>query len=218
MIDDGRHRRSRTRRPGSFTSRSTLRQRLKASRSVTGPKPSSDPAARQNAARRARSHSMERGRVLGGGGARRSGTGVSSSKITASGRRGRSTSSIRTDACGKEISDRELAWESVTTGNFSGFDLWLTEGARGRLRLETPCFARDRAQSALLPALDYGMRRFGPAASGLPPARQPQRAVALARSEVAIHAGRDNPILVCATLQDGHQAWSSPIYLVPEQA
>jgi hypothetical protein len=28
----------------------------------------------------------------------------------------------------RQISDRELAWESVTTGNFSGFDLWLTEG------------------------------------------------------------------------------------------
>jgi hypothetical protein len=26
----------------------------------------------------------------------------------------------------------------------------------------------------------------------------------------------DNPLFVCVTLEDGHQAWSSPIYLVCE--
>jgi len=28
----------------------------------------------------------------------------------------------------------------------------------------------------------------------------------------------DNPLLVCVTLEDGHQAWSSPIYVVREPA
>ena len=119
----------------------------------------------------------------------------------------------------RQISDRELAWESVTTGNFSGFDLWLTEGARGRLRLETPhaSLVIEPNQLSYQPSitecggLDRRLRVYR-----LPDSLS-ERSLSLDR-EVAIHAGRDNPILVCATLQDGHQAWSSPIYLVPEQA
>jgi hypothetical protein len=31
---------------------------------------------------------------------------------------------------------------------------------------------------------------------------------------VTIAPGRDNPVYVCVTLRDGHQAWSSPIYFI----
>ena len=30
---------------------------------------------------------------------------------------------------------------------------------------------------------------------------------------VAMTPGQDNPVSVCVTMEDGHQAWSSPIYL-----
>jgi hypothetical protein len=31
---------------------------------------------------------------------------------------------------------------------------------------------------------------------------------------IALRRDRDNALYVCATLADGHQAWSSPIYLI----
>ena len=31
---------------------------------------------------------------------------------------------------------------------------------------------------------------------------------------VALHAGRDNPVFIRVTQEDGHQAWSSPIYFI----
>ena len=40
-----------------------------------------------------------------------------------------------------------------------------------------------------------------------------QFAYAMSRT-VTIAPGRDNPIYVCVTLRDGHQAWSSPIYFI----
>ena len=30
--------------------------------------------------------------------------------------------------------------------------------------------------------------------------------------DVSMNAGADNPVWVCVTTEDGHQAWSSPIY------
>jgi hypothetical protein len=32
---------------------------------------------------------------------------------------------------------------------------------------------------------------------------------------VRLRAGADNPLYVRLTQEDGHQAWSSPIYLIP---
>lgn len=33
---------------------------------------------------------------------------------------------------------------------------------------------------------------------------------------IPIAAGRDNPLFVRVTQEDGHQAWSSPIYVIAE--
>ena len=30
---------------------------------------------------------------------------------------------------------------------------------------------------------------------------------------VPLHAGRDNPLWVCVTTEDGFQAWSSPVFV-----
>jgi hypothetical protein len=31
---------------------------------------------------------------------------------------------------------------------------------------------------------------------------------------IPLEAGRDNPVWICVTTEDGHQAWSSPVYVV----
>jgi hypothetical protein len=33
-------------------------------------------------------------------------------------------------------------------------------------------------------------------------------------TEIDLDRGGDNPIWVCVTTEDGHQAWSSPIYFI----
>lgn len=49
-------------------------------------------------------------------------------------------------------------------------------------------------------------------AAGAPDANS-HRSIALTRS-IALRPGSDNPIYVAVTLEDGHRAWSSPIYLI----
>jgi hypothetical protein len=46
------------------------------------------------------------------------------------------------------------------------------------------------------------------------PEENPHRAFAF-DIDVGIEPGKDNPIYVRVTLEDGHQAWSSPIYVIP---
>ena len=46
------------------------------------------------------------------------------------------------------------------------------------------------------------------------PEENPHRAFAF-DVDVGTEPGKDNPIYVRVTLEDGHQAWSSPIYVIP---
>jgi hypothetical protein len=110
--------------------------------------------------------------------------------------------------------DRELAWSSVTTGNLAGFDLWLDDPNAGELAIETrPAKARVRIA-------DVGLRDTVVDAGGLDrrlrlfrlPDSNPHRALTAERS-IGLKAEGDNPIYVRVTQEDGHQAWSSPIYL-----
>lgn len=118
----------------------------------------------------------------------------------------------------RQISDRELAWQSVTTGNFSGFDLWLADGARGRLKLETPHANVEIEPEGL--SSEPIVEDCGGLNRQLRIYRLPDtltgRSLAVER-DIDLHPDRDNPLLVCVTLEDGHQAWSSPIYLVPDK-
>ena len=106
----------------------------------------------------------------------------------------------------------QVAFESVTTGNFAGVDLWLesldaTVSVRtnlGELTVEAGSLGTDPVH------LDCGglERR-------LTVMRLPDTALNPSLSfdrDVAMTAGADNPVWVCVTTEDGHQAWSSPIY------
>ena len=108
-----------------------------------------------------------------------------------------------------------VAWRSITTGNFVGIAFTLAERNQGHARIETAngtldCVLADLDSGPQV--LDCGKldRRLSIARM---PDTNPHRSVALSRS-VPLLPGTDNPIYVAVTLEDGHRAWSSPIYLI----
>jgi hypothetical protein len=110
--------------------------------------------------------------------------------------------------------DDTLAWESVTTGNFAGADMLLRDGSAGLIDIDTPHV------KASIPVAEIGLDDTVLEAGGLArrvrafrlPDRNPERRMELER-EVEVGASGDTPIYVRVTLENGHQAWSSPIYL-----
>ncbi len=108
-----------------------------------------------------------------------------------------------------------LAWSSVTTGNLAGIDLWLDEGRRGKLQLETNIVSGE----VDLATLDDGIAHStaaGSAASSASIACPSRTGAGTSRSthEVTFPGGADLPVYLRVTQADGHQAWSSPIYLI----
>ena len=108
-----------------------------------------------------------------------------------------------------------LAWTSVTTGNLAGIDLWLAEPARGTLRVETNvvCGEVDLQLLADDPVIFEG----GGLGRRLSIYRLPEedwtRRVKLEHT-VTFAGGADLPVYLRVTQSNGHQAWSSPIYLI----
>ena len=108
-----------------------------------------------------------------------------------------------------------LAWSSVTTGNLAGVDLWLAEARRGTLRLETNVLSGEVELNLL--ADDTVVFEGGGLGRRLSIYHLPEedwsRHVKLDHT-VTFTGGADLPIYVRITQSDGHQAWSSPIYLI----
>src|SRR5215475_10319582 len=108
-----------------------------------------------------------------------------------------------------------LAWSSVTTGNLAGIDIWLDEASRGRLSIETNIVSGD-IDLALLAcdAVVLDGRGLGRQISiyRLPETDWSAR-VALDHT-ARFSGGTDLPVYLRVTQADGHQAWSSPIYLI----
>lgn len=108
-----------------------------------------------------------------------------------------------------------LAWSSVTTGNLAGIDLWLEETRRGTLALETNVVSGEVSLAAL--ADDTAAFEGGGLGRRISVYRLPEqdwsRRLALEHS-VTFSGGRDLPVYLRVTQSDGHQAWSSPIYLI----
>jgi hypothetical protein len=107
-----------------------------------------------------------------------------------------------------------LTWESVTTGNLAGADIVLADAASGRIDIDTPHLKTS------LPIDSIGFDDTVLEAGGLArrvrvfrlPDVNPHRHLEFER-EVEVAASGDSPIYVRVTLENGHQAWSSPIYL-----
>jgi hypothetical protein len=108
-----------------------------------------------------------------------------------------------------------LAWSSVTTGNLAGIDIWLDEAHRGTLSVETNVVSGTvdlAALSELTVVFDGGGLGRQLSVYRLPEADWSRR-VTLDHT-VAFPGGADLPVYLRVTQADGHQAWSSPIYLI----
>ena len=107
-------------------------------------------------------------------------------------------------------------FDTVTTGNFSGFDLWLEDRDEGALDIVSNVVCRRVAIRDIgfedlvvdLGGLGRRLRLFR-----LPDRSEAWRVNHTHTFEIA--PGVDNPLYVRLTQEDGHQAWSSPIYVIP---
>lgn len=113
-----------------------------------------------------------------------------------------------------------LSWQSFTTGGIAGVIITLENPTEGELRFsagpisfETPISDIGSADSPLddlvYPAEGIDVRVT---ASRLPD-RNPYTGVAFQRT-VPLKRNGDDAIYVCVIQEDGHMAWSSPMYLV----
>ncbi len=113
------------------------------------------------------------------------------------------------------VGEDGLAWRSLTTGNFAGFDARLADGQSGRLVLDTPLVKAD------LPLASIGLEDHLFEANGsLPrfvrvfrlPDTNAVRTMRFSR-RVALRDQGDNPLFLRLTQEDGTRAWTSPIYV-----
>ena len=111
--------------------------------------------------------------------------------------------------------DGSMRWQSTTTGGSAGIDCWLA-GAGGRALVTTESLTREQdlaelgLQELVIPAGGLGREL---AFSQLPDELSECSLDATIR--VPLRSDRDDPIYVRVVQEDGHIAWSSPIYAVP---
>ncbi len=109
-----------------------------------------------------------------------------------------------------------VGFDSITTGNFAGFDVWLDGDGGGELEI-----ASNLVEARV--ALDeIGLEDRAFEAGGLRrrirvfrlPEENPHRELR-ASLPVALAPDRDDALWVSVFTEDGFQAWSSPIWLIP---
>jgi hypothetical protein len=108
-----------------------------------------------------------------------------------------------------------LAWTSVTTGNLAGIDLWLDDAQTGVLRVETNIVSGEVDLAQLADGkIDFDGGGLGRKLSvyRLPETDWSRRLTL--EHHATFNGGADLPVYVRVTQADGHQAWSSPIYLI----
>ena len=115
-------------------------------------------------------------------------------------------------------SNSDLGWQSVTTGNLAGFVAKLKESKSGSITLKTPLINKSLKladigyEGKLLDSSDILPRRIQMFRL---PDDNLHTSVRIER-KLEPKMGRDNPFYVRITLEDGTQAWSSPIYILRE--
>jgi hypothetical protein len=113
-----------------------------------------------------------------------------------------------------QTSPTALAWQALTTGGFGGFDAWLDDPGSGTLRIDTPLVKAE------IPIVDIGLNDLVYEAGGIGrrirvfrlPDDNPHRTLRLSR-RILLKSIGDNALYVCLTQENGHLAWSSPIYI-----
>ena len=107
-----------------------------------------------------------------------------------------------------------VEWTALTTGGFGGFDAWLADARAGTLAIDTALVKAE------IPVADVGLEDLVHDAGGIGrrirvfrlPDGNPCTSVKMER-RVALRKGADNALYVKIVQEDGHQIWSSPIYV-----
>ncbi len=114
-----------------------------------------------------------------------------------------------------QVSDTQVKWQALTTGNIGGFDLWVEDAYGGTLKIETPLVKCG------VPLEEIGLEdEIFDKSDILPrylkvfrlPAENPHRQMTFTRT-LDLKASGDNPIFIRVTQEDGTLAWTSPIYI-----
>jgi len=114
----------------------------------------------------------------------------------------------------EQRSDSQIVWDTVTTGNFVGFDIWLDDANNGRIILDTndvteTLDCRNIGMEDMVfqrGALEKKIRVFRMPA--INPVYELQDNI-----QVPLKPRGDNPLWVRVTTEDGNNAWSSPIFI-----
>jgi hypothetical protein len=115
----------------------------------------------------------------------------------------------------EKIGNQKLSWKSITTGGVAGVILSLEKSNAGLLKIDTlqKNIEIDVASIGLGPKVfECGGLRKGIEIYRLPD-RQKSHEFSFTLPLKKLHKG-DNPIYIRMTQEDGHMAWTSPIYLV----
>lgn len=114
----------------------------------------------------------------------------------------------------REQDASSLVWKAVTTGNYGGIDIWLEQAAAGELHFKTALAEGVIALSDITeqPTIfDAGGLGRALGLQKLPEAMTQRRATI--RHPVNLREQGDTALYVRVQQEDGHRAWTSPIYL-----
>ncbi len=117
----------------------------------------------------------------------------------------------------EQVAPDRLRWQAITTGGFGGADVLLGDATAGTLVIDTG------PVKASLALADIGLEDCLLESGG--GIRRRMRVFRLpehnsgthmtVRRKIVLEPGCDNALYICVTFEDGHLAWSSPIYLIP---
>ena len=108
-----------------------------------------------------------------------------------------------------------VVFDTITTGNFMGFDAWVTADPAARLQITTNHGELGLALDEI--GLEGTILDAGGLTRQLRVFRMPEdrlKREISARRSVRLHTRKDNPLWIAVTTEDGFQAWSSPIYFI----
>jgi len=116
----------------------------------------------------------------------------------------------------EQTSPSSLSFDAPVAGNLAAFDVWLSEPA-GDMRIETNRGVLETDLSTMGigdHALEAGGLQRRLLAYRLPDG--PLARTVTHTCEVDIVPGRDNPIWIAVVTENGHQAWTSPVYVLAD--
>ena len=117
-------------------------------------------------------------------------------------------------SCLQQVSDTEVEFNFLTTGNFLGFDVWLDTVENATFVIEST-HTNDTIQVDTLNTTSHVIQAGG-LDRKVSVTRLPDTLTALSsttKTPIPISPQGDTPIWIRIATEDGHMAWSSPIYV-----